>query len=84
VEQLSGRDAAFVYAETAGGAHVIFFAIYDPSTAPGGTVTFDDFCAHIGSRLGVDPGADRIFRSVLARAPFDLDHPYWCATRSSS
>ena len=31
--------------------------------------------AHIGSRLGADLGADRIFRSVLARVPFDLDHP---------
>jgi diacylglycerol O-acyltransferase / wax synthase len=73
VEQLSGLDAAFVYAETAGAAHVTFFAIYDPSTAPSGTVTFDGVVAHIGSRLG----ADRLFRSVLARVPFDLDHPYW-------
>jgi diacylglycerol O-acyltransferase / wax synthase len=73
VEQLSGLDAAFVYAETAGAAHVTFFAIYDPSTAPGGVVTFDDVVAHIGARLG----ADRFFRSVLARVPFDLDHPYW-------
>ncbi len=73
MEQLSGLDAAFVYAETAGAAHVTFFAIYDPSTARGGIVTFDDVSAHIGARLG----ADRIFRSVLARVPFDLDHPYW-------
>jgi len=73
VEQLSGLDAAFVYFETAGAAHVISFAIYDPSTASGGTVSFDDVAAHIGSRLG----ADRAFRSVLARVPFDLDHPYW-------
>ena len=73
MEQLSGLDAAFVYAETAGAAHVTFFAIYDPSTTPGGIVTYDDMAAHIASRLG----ADRIFRSVLARVPFDLDHPYW-------
>ncbi len=73
MEQLSGLDAAFVYAETAGAAHVTYFAIYDPSTAPGGAVTFDDVAVHVGSRLG----ADRIFRSVLARVPFDLDHPYW-------
>lgn len=73
MEQLSGLDAAFVYAETAGAAHVTFFAIYDPSTAAGGAVTFDDVAAHVGSRLG----ADRLFRSALARVPFDLDHPYW-------
>ena len=76
MEQLSGLDAAFVYAETAGAAHVTFFGIYVPSTAPGGTVTFDDVVAHIGSRLGATPTRP-IFRSVLARVPFDLDHPYW-------
>lgn len=73
VEQLSGLDAAFVYFEAAGAAHVTFFAIYDPSTAAGGRVTFEDVATHIGSRLG----ADHLFRSVLARVPFDLDHPYW-------
>ena len=73
MEQLSGLDAAFVYAETAGAAHVTFFGIYDPSAAPGGIVTFDDVVAHIGSRLGTD----RFFRSVLAGVPFDLDDPYW-------
>ncbi|MFZ0831798.1 MAG: wax ester/triacylglycerol synthase family O-acyltransferase [Mycobacterium sp.] len=73
MEQLSGLDAAFVYAEAAGAAHVTFFAIYDPSTAPGGAPTFDDVVTHIGARLGSDP----IFRSALARVPFDLDHPYW-------
>ncbi len=77
MEQLSGLDAAFVYAETAGAAHVTFFGIYDPSTAPGGTVTFDDVVAHIGSRLGADPEAAHFLRSVLVRVPFDLDHPYW-------
>lgn len=73
MEQLSGLDAAFVYAETAGAAHVTFFAIYDPSTAAAGAVTADDVAAHIEARLGTDP----LFRSVLARVPFDLDHPYW-------
>ena len=73
MEQLSGLDAAFVYAETAGAAHVTFVAIYDPSTAKNKAVTFEDVVAHVGSRLA----ADRLFRSVLARVPFDLDHPYW-------
>ena len=73
MEQLGGLDAAFVYFEAAGAAHVTSFAIYDPSTASGGTVSFNDVATHIESRLG----ADRAFRSVLARVPFDLDHPYW-------
>lgn len=73
MEQLSGLDAAFVYFEAAGAAHVTFFAIYDPTTAPSGAVSFDDVVGHLGARLG----ADHLFRSVLARVPFDLDHPYW-------
>jgi diacylglycerol O-acyltransferase / wax synthase len=73
VEQLSGLDAAFVYFEAAGAAHVTFFAIYDPTTAPTGAVGFDGVAAHLGSRLS----ADHLFRSVLARVPLDLDHPYW-------
>lgn len=73
MEQLSGLDAAFVYFEAAGAAHVTFFGTYDPSTAPDGGVTFDDVVSHIGARLG----ADRHMRSVLAHVPLDLDHPYW-------
>lgn len=73
MEQLSGLDAAFVYAETAGAAHVTFFALYDPSTAEGKSVTHEDIVAHVAARLGTD----RLFRSTLARVPFDLDHPYW-------
>ena len=73
MEQLSGLDAVFVYFEAAGAAHVTYFAIYDPSTAAGGSVTFDDVATHIGTRLG----ADHLFRSVLAWVPMDLDHPYW-------
>jgi diacylglycerol O-acyltransferase len=74
VQQLTGMDAAFLYAETprahmAGGG----ISIYDPSTAPGGAVTFKGILEHIRQRLH----EARVFRQRLVRVPFDLDHPYW-------
>ena len=74
MQQLSGMDASFLYAETprahmAGGG----IAIYDPSTAPGGRVTFKGILDHIDKRLH----EARVFRQRLVRVPFDLDHPYW-------
>jgi WS/DGAT/MGAT family acyltransferase len=53
--------------------HIGSVAIYDPSTAPGGTVRFKELLGFIESRLG----AARAFRQKLVRVPFDLDHPYW-------
>ena len=74
MQQLTGMDAAFLYAETprahmAGGG----VSIYDPSTAPGGRVTFKGILDHIDKRLH----EARVFRQRLVRVPFDLDHPYW-------
>ena len=74
MRQLTGFDSSFLYAETprahmAGGG----VSIYDPSTAPGGQVTFKGILAHIESRLH----EARMFRERLVRVPFDLDHPYW-------
>jgi WS/DGAT/MGAT family acyltransferase len=74
MQQLSGFDAAFLYAETprahmAGGG----VSIYDPSTAPGGKVTFKGILSHLEHRLH----EARMFRQRLVRVPFDLDHPYW-------
>ena len=74
MQQLSGMDASFLYAETprahmAGGG----IAIYDPSTAPDGRVTFKGILDHIDKRLH----EARVFRQRLVRVPFDLDHPYW-------
>jgi WS/DGAT/MGAT family acyltransferase len=67
-------DASFLYAETPN-AHMAGagLAIYDPSTAPGGTVTFDDILQNFRRRLHLS----RSFRQKLVRVPFDLDHPYW-------
>ena len=74
MQQLTGMDASFLYAETPN-AHMAGagLAIYDPSTAPGGTVTFDDVLTFIRQRLHLA----RVFRQRLAVVPFGLDHPYW-------
>jgi diacylglycerol O-acyltransferase / wax synthase len=74
VEQLSGMDASFLYAEVPN-AHMegAGIAIYDPSTAPGGMVTFKGILRHIEDRLHLA----KTFRRRLVRVPFDLDHPYW-------
>src|SRR4051812_18987443 len=74
MEQLSGHDASFVYLETAN-AHMAGggLAIYDPSTAPGGKVTFKGILENLERRLHMA----RMFRQRLVRVPMDLDHPYW-------
>ncbi len=78
MQQLTGMDASFLYAETprahmAGGG----IAIYDPSTAPGGRVTFKGILDHIDKRLheaagvppAAGPGAVRPRPPVLDRGP---------------
>ena len=47
--------------------------IYDPSTAPGGRVTFKGILGHFESRLHLA----KSFREKLAYVPFGLDHPWW-------
>lgn len=74
MQQLSGMDASFVYLETASAPmHVASVSIYDPSTAPGGRVTFKGILAAVESRLPLA----RTFRQRMVRVPLDLDHPYW-------
>ena len=74
MQQLSGMDASFLYAEVPN-AHMAGagLSIYDPSTAPGGKVTFKGILEHIEARLH----EAKTFRRRLVRVPFDLDHPYW-------
>jgi WS/DGAT/MGAT family acyltransferase len=74
MKQLSGMDASFVYLETpTAPMHVASVSIYDPSTAPGGRVTFKGILANVQSRLHLA----RTFRERMVQVPFDLDHPYW-------
>jgi WS/DGAT/MGAT family acyltransferase len=74
MRQLSGMDASFVYLEAPRAPmHIGSVAIYDPSTAPGGAVTFKGILDHIRGRMPLVPS----YREKLARVPLDLDHPYW-------
>jgi WS/DGAT/MGAT family acyltransferase len=76
MQQLSGMDASFVYLETpTAPMHVASVSIYDPSTAPGGKVTFKGILAQVESRLHLA----RTFRERMVQVPFNLDHPYWIA-----
>ena len=74
MQQLSGLDASFVYFETpARPMHVAGVSIYDPSTAPGGEVTFKGILANFHERIHLA----RTFRQKMVPVPLNLDHPYW-------
>jgi diacylglycerol O-acyltransferase len=74
LQQLSWMDNAFLLGEsprTPG--HFAPVIIYDPSSAPGGQVTFDDVVERIRARLSLDP----TFRRKVVTVPLGLDQAYW-------
>jgi WS/DGAT/MGAT family acyltransferase len=74
VRQLTSLDAQFLAVETPRTyGHVGGFAVYDPSTAPGGKLELKDLCRTVGERLHLLPP----FRWRLQEVPFGLDLPYW-------
>ena len=74
MKQLGILDAAFINLEQPNTPqHVGGLGIYDPSTAPGGSVRFKDVIAGFERRLGALP----IFRTRLVEVPGGLDRPYW-------
>jgi diacylglycerol O-acyltransferase / wax synthase len=74
MQQLGGLDAIFLYLERPHAPNQITtLGIYDPSTAPGGRITFDMILANIERRLHLA----RSFRQKAVRVPMDLDRPYW-------
>ena len=74
VRQLTSLDAQFLRMEDARTyGHVGGLAIYDPSTAPGGELGYDDICRLVSERLHLLP----VFKWRLAEIPFRLDLPYW-------
>ena len=87
MRQLTSLDAQFLAVESARTyGHVGGLAVYDPSTAPGGTLEIADICRLVGERLYLLPpfrwrlvgGAVRARSSLLDRGPglrSRLPHP---------
>jgi len=74
MRQLTSLDVQFLGVETARTyGHVGGLAVYDPSTAPGGTLEIGDVCRMVGERLHLLPP----FRWRLVEVPFGIDLPYW-------
>ena len=74
MRQLTSLDAQFLAVESARTyGHVGGLAVYDPATAPGGTLEVGDVCRLVGERLHLLPP----FRWRLVEVPFGIDHPYW-------
>ena len=74
MRQLSGMDASFLYSETPSTPnHISGLYLYDPSSAPGGRVSFATIVETIAGRLGRAAS----FRQRLVRVPLDIDPPYW-------
>ena len=74
MQQLSAQDAQFLYMETNKSlSHVTAVGIFDPSTAPEGTVRFKEIIQHVRGRLHTSP----IYRRRIHHVPMELDYPYW-------
>ncbi|MFL5826404.1 MAG: WS/DGAT/MGAT family O-acyltransferase [Thermoleophilaceae bacterium] len=74
MRQLTSLDAQFLAVESPRTyGHVGGFAVYDPSTAPGGKIDASDICGLVSERLHLLPP----FRWRLVEVPLGLDLPYW-------
>jgi len=74
MQQLSGIDAAFLYSETPNTPmHIGGLSIWDPSTAPGGKVSFRRIVQTIHERAHLAPH----LRQRLLEVPLSVDFPYW-------
>jgi WS/DGAT/MGAT family acyltransferase len=74
MERLGPQDASFLYLETrANHNHVGGLAILDPSTAPDGTLRFEDLAEVITSRLHLVPR----FRQKVVFPPIPIARPVW-------
>jgi WS/DGAT/MGAT family acyltransferase len=74
MKQLGTLDTAFVNLEHRNTPqHIGGLGIYDPSTAPGGSVRFKDVIARFEKKLNKLP----LFRTRLVQVPGGHDKPYW-------
>jgi WS/DGAT/MGAT family acyltransferase len=68
IQQVSGSDAAFLYAESPSSPmHIATLTIVE------GSLEFEDFKAIVASKLHLIPK----FRKRLLNVPMNLDYPYW-------
>lgn len=68
IQQISGSDAAFLYAESPSSPmHIATLTIVE------GSLKFEDFKAIVASKLHLIPK----FRKRLLNVPMNLDYPYW-------
>ncbi len=74
MKQLGVLDSAFINLESPNTPqHVGGLGIYDPSTAPGGTVRFKEVITNFEQRLNTMP----LFRTRVVDVPGKIDRPYW-------
>lgn len=74
MQQLSADDAQFLFLETENNlGYITSVCIYDPATAVGGRVSYDDFVSHLQGRLHLS----KLFTQRVQRVPMDFDFPYW-------
>jgi diacylglycerol O-acyltransferase len=74
LKQLTPNDAFMLYAEGPGSPnHIGSLGIFDPSTAPGGALSFERLVEYYASRLHLG----KAFRRRMVRVPLDLDDPWW-------
>ena len=74
MQQLSWTDDMLLRAERpATPQQIQLLLIYDPSTAPGGRVTFKGILEELDARLHLA----EVFRRRLTETPAGLDRPYW-------
>jgi diacylglycerol O-acyltransferase / wax synthase len=74
MQQLGWTDDMLLRAETpATPLQIQLLLIYDPSTAPGGKVTFKGILEELDARLHLA----EVFRRRLTETPIGIDRPYW-------
>ena len=74
MRQLDSVDTQFIVSEDGRNhAHIVAASVYDPSNAPGGTLTVERVRELVAERLHLLP----VFRWRLVPVPFGIDYPYW-------
>ena len=73
MKQLAGSDELWFSLETPKSPmHLTPTNVYDPSTAAGGKVSFEDIVKYVKGRLDAVP-----LRLKRVPVPFNLDYSYW-------